>query len=66
MKEVEACRIGRAAPAGNRHRRGERRRGLEASIAAGWMVAQLARWLRGLPTDPDLTLNLLSSELAVE
>jgi len=34
-----------------------------ASIAAGLMVAQLARWLRGLPVVPDQTLNLLSSEL---
>jgi sulfur carrier protein ThiS adenylyltransferase len=36
-----------------------------ASIAAGLMVEQLARWLRGLPTDPDLTLNLLSAELTL-
>ena len=34
-----------------------------ASIAAGLMVAQVARWLRGLPVVPDQTLNLLSGEL---
>lgn len=34
-----------------------------ASIAAGLMVGQLTRWLRGLPVDPDLTLNLLATEL---
>jgi len=34
-----------------------------ASIAAGLMVGQFARWLRDLPTDRDLTLNLLSAEL---
>lgn len=34
-----------------------------ASIAAGLMIAQLARWLRRLPVDPDLTLNLLAAEL---
>jgi sulfur carrier protein ThiS adenylyltransferase len=34
-----------------------------ASIAAGLMVGQFARWLRGLPTERDLTLNLLSAEL---
>ena len=35
-----------------------------ASIAAGLMVGQFAKWLRGLPMDRDLTLNLLSAELA--
>jgi molybdopterin-synthase adenylyltransferase len=34
-----------------------------ASIAAGLLVGQFARWLRGLPVDSDLTLNLLASEL---
>ena len=34
-----------------------------ANIAAGMMVGQFARWLRALPVDPDLMLNLLSSEL---
>lgn len=36
-----------------------------ASIAAGLMVGQLTRWLRGLPVDADLMLNLLASELSV-
>ena len=36
-----------------------------ASIAAGLMLHQFTRWLRGLPTDFDLSLNLLASELAV-
>jgi sulfur carrier protein ThiS adenylyltransferase len=36
-----------------------------ASIAAGLMVGQFARWLRGLPVERDLLLNLLSSELSV-
>jgi sulfur carrier protein ThiS adenylyltransferase len=34
-----------------------------ASIAAGLMVAQFTRWLRGLPVDRDLLLNLLAAEL---
>jgi molybdopterin-synthase adenylyltransferase len=34
-----------------------------ASIAAGLMVSQFTRWLRGLPVDRDLMLNLLSAEL---
>jgi sulfur carrier protein ThiS adenylyltransferase len=34
-----------------------------ASIAAGFMVHQFTRWLRGLPVEPDTTLNLLASEL---
>ena len=34
-----------------------------SSIAAGLMVGQWTKWLRGLPADPDLTLNLLSAEL---
>ena len=36
-----------------------------AAIAAGLMVQQFTRWLRGLPTDNDLSLNLLASELVV-
>ena len=36
-----------------------------ASIAAGLMVAQWARWLRGQPVTPDQTLNLLAAELVV-
>ena len=34
-----------------------------ASIAAGFMIGQMTKWLRRLPVDPDLTLNLLSTEL---
>ena len=36
-----------------------------ANIAAGLMVHQFSRWLRDLPVDRDLTLNLLASELTV-
>ena len=36
-----------------------------ASIAAGLMLHQFTRWLRRLPVDPDLSVNLLASELAV-
>jgi molybdopterin-synthase adenylyltransferase len=36
-----------------------------ASIAAGLMVGQWTRWLRVLPVDADLTLNLLASELSL-
>ena len=36
-----------------------------ANIAAGLMVAQFAKHLRQLPVEPDLQLNLLSSELTV-
>ena len=33
-----------------------------ASIAAGLMVHQFTRWLRGLPVDRDTSLNLLAGE----
>jgi sulfur carrier protein ThiS adenylyltransferase len=36
-----------------------------ANIAAGLMVHQFARWLRGQPIDTDLSLNLLASELVI-
>jgi len=36
-----------------------------AAIAAGLMVEQFSRSLRGMPVDRDLSLNLLTSELAV-
>ena len=36
-----------------------------ATIAAGLMVAQFARWLRGIPVVADQTLNLLAAELTV-
>ncbi len=34
-----------------------------ASIAAGLMVGQFVRWMRGQPVDGELSLNLLASEL---
>ncbi len=37
-----------------------------AAIAAGLMTHQLTRWLRGLPVDHDMMLNLLASELVVQ
>ncbi|HSH96094.1 MAG TPA: ThiF family adenylyltransferase [Roseimicrobium sp.] len=36
-----------------------------ASIAAGLMLGQFTRWLRDLPLDRDVLLNLLSSEMNV-
>lgn len=36
-----------------------------ANIAAGLMVAHFARWLRGLPVEADISLNLLCDELVV-
>ena len=36
-----------------------------ANIAAGLMLSQLTKFLRGIPTDFDLQLNLLSMEIAV-
>ena len=36
-----------------------------ANIAAGLMVAQFAKWLRRLPVDPDISVNLLANELTV-
>ncbi len=36
-----------------------------ANIAAGLMVAQFAKYLRNLPVDPDIQLNLLTSEITV-
>jgi molybdopterin-synthase adenylyltransferase len=37
-----------------------------ASIAAGLMVHQFTRWLRGLPADRDTSLNLLAGEWMVD
>lgn len=34
-----------------------------ASIAAGLIVHQFTRWLRGIPVDADVSLNLLAGEL---
>ncbi len=36
-----------------------------ASIAAGLMVHQFARWLRGIAVEADVSLRLLASELCV-
>ena len=36
-----------------------------ANIAAGFMVSEFARYLRRLPVDPDVSLNLLSNEMTV-
>ena len=33
-----------------------------ANICAGLMVSQFARWLRGMPVEPDIMLNLLAGE----
>jgi molybdopterin/thiamine biosynthesis adenylyltransferase len=35
-----------------------------ANIAAGLMLAQFTKWLRRLPVDPDLSLNLLACEMS--
>lgn len=37
-----------------------------ATIAAGLMVGQFAKWLRGMPTERDIMLNLLAVELSVQ
>ena len=36
-----------------------------AAIAAGLMVHQFTRWLRGMPVDRDTSLNLLAGEWAI-
>ena len=36
-----------------------------ANIAAGMMIAQFTKYLRQLPIEPDIQLNLLASELSV-
>jgi sulfur carrier protein ThiS adenylyltransferase len=36
-----------------------------ANVAAGLMLSQFAKWLRGLATDFDCQMNLLSAELTV-
>jgi sulfur carrier protein ThiS adenylyltransferase len=35
-----------------------------ANIAAGLAIGQFTKWLRGLPVDCDLSLNILASELS--
>ena len=37
-----------------------------ANIAAGLAVGQFTKWLRGLPVDPDVTLNILTCELTCD
>ena len=37
-----------------------------ANIAAGLAVGQLAKWLRGLPVDPDVCLNILTCEMSCD
>ena len=36
-----------------------------ANIAAGLAIGQFTKWLRGLPVDPDLGLNILTAEMTV-
>jgi len=36
-----------------------------ANIAAGLMIAQFTKYLRQLPIEPDIQLNILASELNV-
>lgn len=36
-----------------------------ANIAAGLMVGQFARWLRGIAVEADMSLNLLAGEMAI-
>ena len=36
-----------------------------ANIAAGFMLAQFTKYLRLLPVDPDIQVNLLASEINV-
>ena len=36
-----------------------------ANVAAGMMLSQFTKWLRHLPVDPDIQLNLLTCELTV-
>lgn len=37
-----------------------------AGTAAGLMIHQFSRWLRGISVDCDLSMNLLASEVAVQ
>ena len=36
-----------------------------ANIAAGLMLAEFTKWLRGMPVEADISLNLLAAELMV-
>jgi len=35
-----------------------------ANIAAGMVLSVFTRWLRGLPVEPDVSLNLLAAEIS--
>ncbi len=35
-------------------------------IIAGWMVTQMTHWLRGIPLEKDIVINLTSNEITVE
>jgi sulfur carrier protein ThiS adenylyltransferase len=37
-----------------------------ANVAAGLMLSQFSRWLRGFPVEADVSLNLLTSEMSVQ
>jgi sulfur carrier protein ThiS adenylyltransferase len=37
-----------------------------AAVAAGLMIHQFCRWLRGQPIDADQSFNMLASELVVQ
>jgi sulfur carrier protein ThiS adenylyltransferase len=37
-----------------------------ANIAAGLMLSQFTKHLRGFPIEPDIQINLLANELAVQ
>jgi molybdopterin-synthase adenylyltransferase len=37
-----------------------------ANIAAGLMLSQFTKYLRGFPVEPDIQINLLANELAVQ
>ena len=39
--------------------------GAVAIMAAGLMLAQFTKYLRGVPADPDIQFNLLTNELDV-
>jgi len=36
-----------------------------ANIAAGYMISRFTKWLRGMPSEHDIMLNLLSEELVL-
>jgi hypothetical protein len=68
-----ADEVGRAHYAGTLFLQSEAQQGsctsrstiYSASIAAGLMVHQFTRWLRGMPVDADVSINLLAGEWTV-